>query len=65
MDPSATFASMQTAYRDENWEALADFAEALMDWMEKGGFPPALTGNLDWDRYVARCVCSAVLAWEV
>jgi len=43
MDPDATWALMLEAYASADWQEATDHAEALMNWLRNGGFPPLTT----------------------
>lgn len=65
MDPQATWGEMIDALATGDFEAAADAAEVLTDWLKRGGFPPqSLSRGLpaDWDRSVCLFVCGQVLA---
>lgn len=40
MDPQAAWNQLQEAYRNRDWEAVGELAQSLLDWLERGGFPP-------------------------
>lgn len=40
MDPQAAWNQLQDAYRNRDWEAVGELAQSLLDWLERGGFPP-------------------------
>jgi hypothetical protein len=43
MDPQAAWNEMLTAILQKDWEQVSEFAEALLSWMKRGGFPPQTT----------------------
>ncbi len=49
MDPDATLKTLDTGTREERAEA----ADALIGWLEKGGFAPGRVGS-DWRRGLSR-----------
>ena len=64
MDPQMTWGDMLDALAAGDVDAAIEAAEALMDWLARGGFPPQpLTRVLsdDWDRKVCRFVCGEIL----
>ena len=64
MDPQTTWGEMLDALADGESDAAIEAAEALMDWLIRGGFPPRpLTRVLTdtWDRKVCQFVCEQVL----
>ena len=40
MDPQATWEQLQEAYGNAEWETVRELAQALLDWLDSGGFPP-------------------------
>ena len=40
MDPQAAWEQLQEAYGDADWETTRELAQALLDWLDRGGFPP-------------------------
>lgn len=40
MDPHATWELLLNAYSDHDWDGVDEHAIKLLDWLEKGGFPP-------------------------
>ncbi len=40
MDPQATWEQLQEAYGNAEWETAGELAQALLDWLDSGGFPP-------------------------
>lgn len=66
MDPSQSWNDMLVAYATKQWADAVEYAEALRDWLEGGGFAPqptigtttgAFTCQLD-DEF-SRAVCLA------
>lgn len=65
MDPQTTWGEMLDAVSDGDFESASEAAEALLNWLRRGGFPPQpLTRVLtdDWDRMICQFVCGKVLA---
>ncbi|MEI7699133.1 MAG: hypothetical protein WCK86_05005 [Planctomycetia bacterium] len=53
MDPQAAWNEMLTAILQKDWEQVSEFAEALLSWMKRGGFPPQTTAvnmTARWNR---------------
>ncbi len=53
MDPDATLKSLDEAINTDDCDGTKEFSGYLIDWLEKGGFPPLQTGSdfdhsLDW-----------------
>jgi hypothetical protein len=64
MDPQAAWNQMLTAILQKNWEQVSEFAEALLSWMNHGGFPPqttAVTMPARWNRAQAEFGCLQAL----
>ena len=65
MDPQATWDDLLSAYAESDWDRVEELADALIRWLECGGFPPrAVTGsdmNQDWDRTIALAGCRFAL----
>ena len=64
MDPQATWRMLIDAYCDRDWEQAEELAEALVNWMNHGGFPPETMDrrmDADWNCMVSRAVCEWVL----
>lgn len=71
MDPQATWLAMIQALVDEEADQASEFADALYDWLERGGFSPKVLpdfGQTDdpqsslsqLDRKIAFFVCATV-----
>lgn len=61
MDPNATWRMLAESYGSDSDHAK-ELAQALLYWLDKGGFPPKITGNAELDRIVAWNTCVAVAA---
>ena len=66
MDPVQSWNNMLTAYATQQWAEALEFAEALRDWLERGGFTPqptigTTTGTFacQLDDEFSRAVCLA------
>lgn len=53
MDPIATIRDFDLAEADRDREAIAVFADAMVGWLEKGGFMP-IAPEGDWRRGLTR-----------
>lgn len=42
MDPQATWEQLQEAYGNADWETARELAQALLEWLRRGGFPPTI-----------------------
>lgn len=40
MDPQAAWNQLLEAYGNYDWESVHELAQSLIDWLERGGFPP-------------------------
>lgn len=47
MDPDATWELMLTAYGESDWDGSTEYAEAILNWLRCGGFPPKVTVGLN------------------
>ena len=63
MDPDATLRDLLDALHVRDWDRIDELAGALLEWMEKRGFPPTTLGakelGREWHRTVATFVCYA------
>lgn len=63
MDPQQTLADMLTALQEKRWDDAKELADALHEWLVKGGFPPTTLGDVslgrEWHRAVATFACLA------
>jgi hypothetical protein len=61
MDPQATLRDLLAAVADRDWDQVDELSEALLTWLQKGGFPPQTLGPPElgrgWHRPVAEFVC--------
>jgi len=61
MDPQATWDDLLDSWKEEDWDSVLTLSEALIAWLDKGGFPPATTNRhrvgSDWNRIVSQAVC--------
>jgi len=61
MDPQATFEELLDAVSDRDWDRMDELSEALLRWMETGGFPPRIVGlatlGCNWHRAIATFIC--------
>ena len=63
MDPQQTLMFMLDALEEKRWEDAKELADALHEWLVKGGFPPTTLGDSslgkEWHRAVATFACLA------
>ena len=66
MDPQATWDELLETRLQCGWNRAEELANALLDWMQRGGFPPHTVGDRKlgtrWHHAVAYFVCHLVLA---
>jgi hypothetical protein len=65
MDPNQTWSDLSEAFGEEDWDRVDELASALAEWLDRGGFPPSVTGHKAFDKLVAKNACNALLAWDV
>jgi hypothetical protein len=53
MDPNVVYDAMIQAERNDDWDAVAEHADALRDWTDKGGFGPA---RANWRAHLANAL---------
>jgi hypothetical protein len=65
MDPQVVWEQLLDAYSDHDWDATDVHAAALLDWLEKGGFPPQTVPHTDLrppaNRLIALATCRMAL----
>lgn len=63
MDPQATLRDLLAAVEVRDWDRIDELSDALLQWMERGGFPPQTLGSPKlgkrWHQAVASFVCYA------
>ena len=66
MDPNTAWDNMLTAYATKQWSEASEHAEALIDWLNGGGFPPhptigSCSGTLTMqlDQHLSRAIAIA------
>lgn len=64
MDPNQTWHDLARAIERDDWDEATDLAEMLVDWIERQGFPPTITGIAAFDRIVVAATAQAVATWE-
>ncbi len=66
MDPQAAWQQMVAAVASSDWEEAAEYADALQQWLHRGGFAPqTLLGHempSEWNHEVALAACWFVLS---
>lgn len=65
MEPQTTWNSLLKEWAERNWLDVSELAEALLEWLNKDGFPPDTMENrnlgADWHRVQALAMCSFAL----
>ncbi len=65
MDPQVTWGRLLTAYTLGDWSEIEEHAEALLAWLDRGGFPPRIVSGTDdlqdFDRTLAYAGCRFAL----
>jgi len=63
LDPQQTLGDMLTSMKEKRWEDAKELADALHEWLVKGGFPPTTLGDSslgkNWHRAIATFACLA------
>lgn len=66
MDPQATWDELLATRLQCDWNRAEELANALLDWLQRRGFPPHTVGDHElgarWHHAVAYFVCHLVLA---
>lgn len=64
MDPHQTWTDMLDALRRKQWDEAKELADALSEWIRKGGFPPVTVGDQslgkEWHKTIASITCLCV-----
>lgn len=65
MDPQATWEQLLDAYAEGDSQRVEELADALLEWLKRGGFPPKATTGADlgpaWDGAIAAAACEFAL----
>jgi len=64
LDPNQVWSDLSRAIERDDWDEATELAEMLVDWIERQGFPPTITGIAAFDRIVAAATAKAVATWE-
>ena len=61
MDPQATWRDLLDAWIEHDWSRLQEAATDLLNWMDRGGFPPEMLSDRQmgalWNEPMIRAVC--------
>lgn len=60
MDPNAAWSALAEAVADGEWQEAATVADGLLTWLNRGGFPPAITGIAAFDTIAAKATCESI-----
>lgn len=66
MDPNAAWKELTQAFMESspdqgrNYDRCSVIAIGLLEWLAKGGFPPTISGNPDFDKFVAVRTCRSL-----
>jgi hypothetical protein len=62
MDPPAAWLLLVDALEAGHWREVREHAQELLDWLERGGFPPDVSKgrvtNRYWNRQIAVYACN-------
>ena len=65
MDPQQTWTDLLDALKQNDHDESRELAEALLEWLRRGGFPPIVVGDeslgADWHRSIAAFICRCVV----
>ena len=64
MDPQAAWNEMLEAVATNDFHEAELRAEALLDWLSRGGFAPQTVSRVlpaEWDRLICRYLCRKVM----
>ena len=65
MDPQETWLRLLAASVNNDWEEAEELANALLTWLEKGGFPPEVLGpkelGVEFNAALVHAACSFIL----
>ncbi len=69
MDPQAAWDRMLTAYADSEFASAQEFAQALKNWLQSGGFPPTVLGHPEigphFESVLALAGCTYILGFDI
>lgn len=65
MDPETAWKEMMEAAAARDWPQAEEFAQALLEWLAKGGFPPRTSPHegltREWHVEIAKAVCRSAI----
>ena len=59
MDPQAAWGQLLAAYAAGDWDILEERATDLIEWLDRGGFPPMILKQPDIDPELNRALARA------
>ena len=65
MDPKATWDLLVDAIISKDSEEARSIALSLLDWLERGGFPPEISRQrvtIEWQHLLCKRVCRSVIS---
>lgn len=62
MDPNTAWSDLSWAVENDDWQAAAEIAENLVDWIGKAGSPPTITGFSTFDLIVVAATAHTITA---
>lgn len=66
MDPQETLSELLDVLAKRDWDRVRELSDALLTWMEKGGFPPVTIGPQSlgkrWHRTITTFICHAAVS---
>lgn len=60
MDPQACWEALASHWENKEIAEMRARAMDLLQWINRGGFPPKITGQESFDRQVAVVVCKMI-----
>ena len=61
MDPQSALEDLLSDYDRLDWATVDELATGLLEWLNRGGFPPHIVGphaaGQDWNRRVVHYAC--------
>jgi hypothetical protein len=64
MDPNAAWRELASAIECDDWGHAAEIADGLLAWLARAGFPPKVTGHVEFDRIVVQAACWRIATWD-
>ena len=65
MDPQAAWDQLLSAYAQGDWDVIEERATELLEWLDRGGFPPKVICNPavgpEFNSAIVRAACAFAL----